>query len=274
VRHPDDASDVRLEKVDAGNLSTCGVGCITSRSHEGRRRKVDWLRRRFTEGLRFLLFRDGHGTPLGFLEYVPGEFAWRPVDAKGWLFVHCLWVYPKGQAVGGLGNRLIQACIEEARQAGTRGVAAVVSAGPWMAGPQVFLKNGFVQVAERDRFQLVMHRLKSGPAPRFREISPKWQRHRGLHIVYAAQCPYVPKSVNDVSAMAAEHGLEVKVTVLRSAREAQSAPSYYGVFNLLWNGRLLSDHYVSRGRFRSLLREILVEQDKQRAPSARPGRDQ
>jgi len=45
-----------------------------------------------------------------------------------------------------------------------------------------------------------------------------------------------------------------------SAREAQNAPSYYGVFNLLWNGRLLADHYVSKGRFKNILRkEILKE---------------
>jgi hypothetical protein len=55
--------------------------------------------------------------------------------------------------------------------------------------------------------------------------------------------------------MAAEHGLEMKITVLNSAREAQNAPSYYGVFALVWNGRLLSDHYVSRGRFGNILRK-------------------
>jgi hypothetical protein len=58
--------------------------------------------------------------------------------------------------------------------------------------------------------------------------------------------------------MAGEHGLEVKVTVLRSARAAQHAPSYYGVFNLLWNGRLLSDHYVSKGRFRNMLKKEIL----------------
>jgi hypothetical protein len=202
-----------------------------------------------------LLLRDRNGDPLGVLEYVPGEHAWRPVDAAGWLFVHCLWVYPAGQAVGGLGSRLIQASIDEARRAGARGVAAIVSSGPWMAGKEVFLRNGFVQIAARERFQLVAYRLGSGPAPRFREIDPRWSRHRGLHIVYAPQCPYLPKSVADVSAMAREHGLKVKVTVLRSAREAQTAPSYYGVYQLLWNGRLLADHYVSGGRFRNLLRK-------------------
>jgi hypothetical protein len=250
--------DVTLETVGPENLSACGIGCITSPKHEGVRPKTDWLRERFTEGLRFLLFRDEAGKPLAFLEYVPGEHAWRPVDAKGWLFVHCLWVYPKGQIVGGLGSRLIRACIEEAKRTGAKGVAAIVSDGPWVAGSQVFLKNGFVQIAERDRFHLVVHRLRKGSEPRFRDISAGWARHRGLHIVYAPQCPYLPKSVNDLSTLAREHGLEVKVTVLRSAREAQDAPSYYGVFSVLWNGRLLSDHYVSKGRFGNILRKEIL----------------
>ena len=251
--------EVTLETVGPENLSVCGIGCITNSKHGGVPPKVEWLLGRFAEGLRFLLFRDGNGKPLAFLEYVPGEYAWRPVDANGWLFVHCLWVYPRGQAVGGLGSRLIQACVEQARRTNTRGVAAMVSDGPWMAGKQVFLRNGFVQIAGRDRFQLVIHRLRKGSAPRFRDIGARWARHRGLHIVYAPQCPYLPKSVSDVSAMAREHGLDVKVTVLRSAREAQEAPSRYGTFSILWNGRLLSDHYVSKGRFKNILRKEILD---------------
>ncbi len=253
-------TDVIMEKVGPANVSRCGIGCITSQKHDGRKRKVDWLQARFAEGLRFLLIHDPKGTPLAFLEYVPGEFAWRPVSAKDWLFVHCLWVYPRGQTVGGLGSRLVQACVEEARLTNARGVAAMVSPGPWMAGTQVFLKNGFEVIEERDRFQLVICRLEKGPAPRFRDIDSKWSEDRGLHIVYAAQCPYLPKSVADVSTMAGEHGLRVKVTELKSALEAQHAPSYYGVFNLLWNGRLLADHYVSKGRFRNILEKEILRQ--------------
>ena len=255
--------EVVLEKVGPENLSDCGIGCITSPKHEGHQPKVDWLQRRFTEGLRFLLFRDGNGKPLAFLEYVPGEFAWRPVSAKGWLFVHCLWVYHAGQKVGGLGSRLIKACIEEARTDGALGVAAMVSDGPWISGKHVYLKNGFDQVAEYDRFQLVIYRLRKGPSPSFRDISTKYTKQKGLHIVYSAQCPMLPKSANDVSEMAAEHGLEVKVTVLKNAREAQNAPSHYGVFSLLWNGRLLSDHYVSKGRFRNLLKKEILSEEAQ-----------
>lgn len=255
-----DRGKVSLTSVGPANLPECGIGCLASPKNVGFQPKVEWLQQRFTEGLRFLLWRDAEGRPLAFLEYVPGESAWRPVDASGWLFVHCLWVYPRGQKIGGLGSRLLQACVEEARTKQAIGVAAVASDGPWMASKEVFLKNGFRQIGEVDRFQLVIHRLRDGPEPRFRDISGNIQKYQGLHLVYCAQCPMLPKSVNDLSEMAAEHGLKLNVTVLKSAREAQNAPSYYGVFNLIWNGRLLSDHYVSKGRFKNLLkREILRE---------------
>jgi hypothetical protein len=249
---------VTLVKVGPENLSECGIGCLRNRDNPGYGCKVKWLRKRFAEGLRLLLFRDQREKPLAFLEYVPGEFAWRPVDAAGWLFVHCLWVFAAGQRVGGLGGRLIRACVEEAERAGSTGVAALVSPGPWMAGKEIFLKNGFNRIAERERFELVVHRLRAGPEPRFRDIDPDRAKCRGLHIVYADQCPMLAKSVQDVSQMAAEYGLKLRVTVLQSAHQAQNAPSYYGAFSLLWNGRLLSDHYVSKGRFRNILRKEIL----------------
>ena len=254
-----DRDGITLDVVDSGNLAECGIGCITNRRHEGVGSKVGWLEDRFDEGLRILLFRDSSGIPLAFLEYVPGERAWRPVDARGWLFVHCLWVYPRGQKMGGLGARLIEACVEEARRTDAIGVAAMVSEGPWMVGPRVFEKAGFEGVDEADRFMLVAKRLHEGPLPRFREVRDNRKRYGGLHVVYSAQCPYLPKSVSDMKAVASELGVVLQVTRLDTPEQAQLAPSYYGVFALLWNGRLLSDHYVSATRFRTLLRkEVLV----------------
>lgn len=252
-------NNVTLEIIGPENLAKCGIGCLANRQHPGYRSKVDWLQRSFADGLRFFLARDGEGQPLGFLEYVPGEFAWRPVEAAGWLFIHCLWVYRRGRKAGGLGSRLIQACLAQARRQRKIGVAAFVSDGPLMAGREIFLKNGFKQIDERDRFQLVIHRLSKGPKPRFRDIQATGPTVPGLHLVYCAQCPINAKSAADLSGMAARLGLKWKVTVLRTAREAQAAPTYYGVYNLLWNGRLLSDHYVSKGRFKNLLHRNILK---------------
>ena len=76
-----DGGNVTLERVGPDNLATCGIGCITNHKNQGYQPKVDWLEKRFEEGLRFFLFRDDKGKPLAFLEYVPGEYAWRPVDS-------------------------------------------------------------------------------------------------------------------------------------------------------------------------------------------------
>lgn len=257
--NPIDAGGLTLEKVGPGNLAECGIGCLTGKSHPGYQAKLEWLEKRFTEGLRFLLYRDAEGKPLAFLEYVPGEHAWRPVHAQGWLFAHCLWVYPRGQKVGGLGTQLVRAFVAEAREAGAIGAAAMVSDGPWMAGKQVFLQNGFDLVTEADRFELVAHRFAEGPAPRFRDISENLSQYQGLNLVYSDQCPMLPKSVDALVTMAAERGLELKIHVLDSPAAAQRAPSYYGVFNLVWNGRLLADHYVSGGRFKNILKNELAD---------------
>jgi len=98
--------------------------------------------------------------------------------------------------------------------------------------------------------------LREGFEPRLRSLERTLEPYRrGLHLIYSAQCPMLPKSVEDLADMCQDHGVELTITELTSAKEAQSAPSYYGVFNLVWNGRLLSDHYVSKGRFKNLLRK-------------------
>jgi len=250
----DEDRGITLELVGPDNLPDCGIGCVLNPRHPGFKPKVDWLQRRFEEGLRYLLFRDGRDRPLGFLEFVPGEHAWRPVDAAGWLFVHCLWVYPRGQKIGGLGHRLIEACLAECRSTKAIGVATIASAGPWMVGAEIFERVGFECLAEADRFSLLTYRLRPGPEPTIRSLKASRALQSGLHIVYSPQCPYLPKSVADLQSVAAELGLNLKVTILETPAEAQSAPSYYGVFALLWNGQVLSDHYVSATRFRSLIR--------------------
>ena len=93
--------NVTLVRVGPENLSECGIGCIRNRDHPGYGSKVKWLRKRFAEGLRFLLFRDEREKPLAFLEYVPGEFAWRPVDARGGCLSIACGCSLQGSSLGG-----------------------------------------------------------------------------------------------------------------------------------------------------------------------------
>lgn len=52
---------------------------------------------------------------------------------------------------------------------------------------------------------------------------------------------------------AKKQGLKINLTELRTAKEAQNAPSIYASFNLIYNGKLLSDHYISTRRFLNII---------------------
>jgi len=52
-------------------------------------------------------------------------------------------------------------------------------------------------------------------------------------------------------------GQKLKVTVMDSAVAAQNSPSGYGVYSLVFDGKLLADHYISNTRFRNILTKEL-----------------
>jgi len=47
------------------------------------------------------------------------------------------------------------------------------------------------------------------------------------------------------------------MTELENAKQAQNAPSIYTTFNLVYNGKLLVDHYISNKRFLNIIEKEL-----------------
>jgi hypothetical protein len=48
------------------------------------------------------------------------------------------------------------------------------------------------------------------------------------------------------------------VVDLESWSDAQNAPTPYAVFALIYNGRLLADHQISRTRFRNIMSKCVT----------------
>ncbi len=248
---------VELVELTPGTIEQYrGPTCFLDPKHEGGRARLDWIRARFSEGLKIkLLLSRADQKTVAFIEYIPGEHAWRAVDAKGYLFIHCIWVYPKKHKELGYGSQLVQECIRDAAEGGWLGVAVVTSEGPFMAGKQLFEKNGFVSVDEaKPSYRLMVHVLKDGPLPAFRDWEAGLAAYPDLHVIYSNQCPWVARSIPVLAGVAGEFGLDLRVTEMTSAEEAQAAPSPYGVFALIYHGKLLADHYISATRFRNILK--------------------
>lgn len=172
-------------------LPCCGV---KNRAHRGRRQKECCCGAHFDKWLQAKVLVTPDNRQCGYIEYLPGEYAWRGVKARGYLFIHCIWTFYKGYQHKGLAGAMVEACVEDAKKAGLRGVAVVARNRPWLAGSALFLKSGFVVVetAPPD-YQLLVRKLKAPAAnPSF---AGGWDRNLakysdGLTIIRSAQCPH------------------------------------------------------------------------------------
>lgn len=74
--------------------------------------KKNWLKERFDDGLVFLKSIERGKC---FIEYIPAENAWNPINADGYMYIDCLWV--AGSFKGnGYSNDLLNACIEDSKE--------------------------------------------------------------------------------------------------------------------------------------------------------------
>jgi ribosomal protein S18 acetylase RimI-like enzyme len=199
------------------------------------------------EGLKIHMVHEIGGRTVGFIEYIPGEYAWRAVNAPGYLVIHCLWVVGKGKGKG-YGAHLLKICLDDARAQGKHGVVMVASDGVWMAKKDLFLKNGFEEVEQAPpSFRLLVYRFDDAPLPTF---PSDWEARQarfgeGLTVVRAPQCPYIEDAVNIALEYAAEKNIAARVVTFNSAADLQAnSPSPYGVFGLVLNGKLLAYHYL------------------------------
>jgi hypothetical protein len=117
---------VKIIDVNESNVDDLGFFCYMSkRKSAGYMRKLEWLKERFSEGMSVKLLEL---PDRGFIEYLPGEYAWRAVDAKGYMFIHCLWVVGKSKGKG-YASALLDECIRDAEAAKLKGVAMLTPFG-------------------------------------------------------------------------------------------------------------------------------------------------
>ena len=240
---------VEIISFDSENLTNHGFFCYKSKpKSDGYRQKLDWLSQRQAEGLRMKILVEGKRS-MGFIEYIPGEYAWRAVRAADYLVIHCLWVVGMGKGKG-YASQLLGLCEQEARDLGMAGVAMVSSSGNWLAGEAILLKNGYRRVDQAPpTFQLMVKPFGEGMLPSFPGDWPARQARYGpgLTAVRTPQCPYIDNAAQIVAEVAEERGLGFQEVELTSAAEVQEkAPSPYGVFAILSDGLLLSYHYLTR----------------------------
>ena len=245
--------------TNADNILKYGVCGYKDIMRAGYSEKVEWLKDRFPEGMKIkTLLSDKDGNQ-GMIEYIPGEYCWRPVEALGYIFIHCIFVGFKHAYKGrGYGSLLVDECLNDARKGKLHGVAVVTRKGPFMAGKELFVKNGFEDVdSAPPDFELLVKKFdKNAPAPKFKG---DWKERlnqygKGLTIIRADQCPYTVKNVREISETSEKtYGIKPNVINLKNCEEAQNSPCAFGTFCIVYNGKVVAEHPISNKRFTNIM---------------------
>ncbi len=255
-------SDVRIIDLDAENIYDYGFCGTKNPQHEGCRRKAEWFKKRQKEGMKYkVLYSEDKGT-VGLIEYIPGEYAWRGIEAEGYVVIHCLCIFYKPYREKGVASQMVDECIKDAKKEKKHGVAVVTRKGAWMAGKDLFMKMGFddVDKAEPDFELLVKKFKKDAPSPKFKG---NWEKtlakySKGLNILWSAQCPYIAKSIKEIRELVKErYKIKANIVEIKDHKQAQDAPSPYAIFSLIYDGELLAFHPISSKRFMNIMDKVL-----------------
>ncbi len=239
------------------NLSKEHICCAISNNNDIQvSTKKAWLEKRLDEGL---MFKKGDVRGKCFIEYIPAEYAWAPIEAEGYMYIDCFWV--SGQFKGqGNSNLLLDACIKDSREKGKKGLCVLSSAKkkPFLSDGGYLTYKGFVLADNAEPFFELLYLPFDDNAerPRFREQAKKPHiDEKGLVIFHSDQCPFTAKYVPILAALAKEKGVELKTVHFSSAKEAQNAPAAATAYNLFCDGEFVTHELYSEKKFAAFIDE-------------------
>ena len=237
------------------NLETEHICCAISNNNDVQvSSKKAWLADRLAEGLVFLKSAERGKC---FIEYIPAENAWIPLDAEGYLYIDCLWV--SGSFKGhGYSNDLMNECVRDSKAQGRKGLCILssVKKKPFLADPKYLKHKGFEVCDEADNGIQLWHLplAKSTGKPQFKPCAKHPHVDEpGYVLYYTSQCPFNAKYVPVVERVARERGVKLKAIHLQSRTEAQNAPTPVTTYALFLDGEYLTNDQMNDTRFLKLL---------------------
>lgn len=220
--------------------------------------KKAWLADRLDEGL---VFKKGNVRGKCFIEYIPAENAWAPVEAEGYMYIDCLWVSGKYKGQG-YSNMLLDECIRDSMEKGRRGLVTLSfdKKRGFLADPGYLAYKGFRTADTAEPYFKLMYLPfdenddADEHIPRFRQQAKEPRvENSGFTLYYTAQCPFTAKYVPVLEQTAAEKGLPLKTIKLESREDARNAPTPFTTYSLFYNGAFLTNEILSVKKFEKIV---------------------
>jgi ribosomal protein S18 acetylase RimI-like enzyme len=248
-----------LLKITAENIKHEHICCAISdkKCASGYEAKKDWIKNQLDDGFVFNKL-DVRGKV--FIEYVPAEKAWVPVEAPGYMMINCFWV--SGQYKGqGHGKALFEACLNDSK--GMNGIVAVSSTKkqPFLSDKGFFINQGFIKCDEAAPwFEMYYLPLNTNaPLPHFKECAKnaKSDITDGLSVYYTYACPFTDFYVKELEHIAKEKSLAITIIPITSREQAQRHFVPHTIYSVFYNGQFVTQHILNENYFEKFITPLL-----------------
>jgi len=218
--------------------------------------KKSWLKDRLPEGLVFL---KGDVRGKCFIEYIPAEYAWAPVEADGYMYINCFWV--AGALKGhGYSTWLLEECIRDSQRKGKKGLCMLSSSGkkkkPFAIEPGFLKYKGF-EIADEAEYDFALWYLPFKTAdvkPCFKpRAKHPYVEEQGFVLYYTHQCPFTAKYVPLLEETAREKEVLFKSIFVDSLEKAKNVPAPTANFALFRDGKFVTNEILSAKKFIGML---------------------
>ncbi|USB33123.1 GNAT family N-acetyltransferase [Paenibacillus sp. YPG26] len=229
----------------------CALGAKSYENAVGEKKK--WISERMSEGLVFYRLDERAKV---FIEYLPAESAWVPVEAPNYMYINCLWVSGRYKNHG-YARQLLNYCKEDALSRGMDGIVHIVGKKnyPYLSDKRFFEHVGFKIMDQAEPyFQLAVWRWNERAViPFFANQAIRSPEREGVCIYYTAQCPFAVGMVEELGQAAEDQGVPFQAHRINTKEEARTAPLVWTTFGLFYNGKFITHEIWSGNKFSQFL---------------------
>lgn len=238
-------------KITSDNIEDEHICCAMSNNQSVK--KKEWMKKRFEEGLVFYRAKERGKC---FIEYLPVENAWFPLEAKNYMHINCMWI--AGSLKGkGYSNDLLNYCIEDAKRQNKDGITILssIKKKEFLADPKYLVYKGF-KVADEilNGITLLYLPLKENvKLPKFKECAKKGEiKDKGFVIYYSDQCPFTYYWVPRIKEVAKQKGIDIKTIYIDDKEKAQNMPVPFSTYAAFKDGKFVTHGILSDKKFLKL----------------------
>ncbi len=251
-----DIIEITKDNIDSEHIC-CAIGNDRENASRADGKKA-WLKERYNDGLVFKRFNERGKL---FVEYMPIEKVWKPVIGKNYIVINCLWVAGRFQQKG-LGKKLLEECINDAKKQGKDGVCVVTSEKKmgFLTDKTFFVKYGFETCDKAyPYFELLSLKLnKNAKAPVFTDNAKEgvFGSKKDVSFVYSNQCPFTEEYSKIMSDVAEKYGLKTEIIKLTDYSKAQKLGSPFGTFGIYYKGKFVHHELMPEKKFIRFLDKV------------------